>query len=202
VRSSIWLGWVAVMVVRVPLSRFRVRSLRRAMMRSPTANVRELVVVAEPGAGALVERVTGLVVAGDEDGLLDPVPLHGGGPVGDGLVEQAGRLAVDVQTPLAGKPAQVGAPTGGLVVELLEGVTLGGVALAHDGDQAVRAGAVADLAEPAAGLHRGQLPRVADRDRLGPGLLGEAEEAFGEAGGGHAGLVEQQHRPVGEGGLV
>ncbi len=56
------------------------------------------------------------------------------------------------------------------------------VALAHHLSQPHRAELAADRGEPAARLHRGELPRVADRDHLRPRLLGRLEQPRASAG--------------------
>src|SRR6202011_2090863 len=54
----------------------------------------------------------------------------------------------------------------------------------------------ADRAQPAAGLYRGELAGVADRDDLRPRPLRGLEQPRGRAGGRHPGLVEDDHAPL------
>src|SRR5204863_23278 len=71
--------------------------------------------------------------------------------------------------------------------------TLGRVALAHDLGQTERSELAADGAQPAAGLHGGELSGVTDRDDLRARLLGGLQHARAGPGGRHSRLVENEN---------
>ena len=157
--------------------------------------VAELAQRADVLARGGVERRARVVVAGDEHRLRGAVLAGGALPV---LQRRGDRAVVGVHgnALVLLSPLQVGA--GAAVVQMRQRAALVDVALAHDLRQAVHADALADLAHPAAGLHRGQLPGVADRDHLGAGELRGAQQPLGAARGRHAGLVEQHHGALGQ----
>ena len=91
-------------------------------------------------AGAAVQGAAGVVVARDQDALLEPVLLHAGGPLGDRLVE--GFRAVGEHIDAAGRDRPVEPALRRAVVESGECEPLRRVALTHhlrqpDGTQTV-----------------------------------------------------------------
>ena len=144
----------------------------------------------------MLSACAGVVVAGDHHRLVHPDLADRGGPLGDrGLARARGVVeGVDPSRPC--RPVQVA--VGDAVVECRERPAFAGVALTHHLGQPQRTELAADGAQPTAGLDRGELARVADRDHLRPRLLGRLEQPRGRAGRCHAGLVEHDHAPLGE----
>ncbi len=91
-------------------------------------------------------------------------------PLGERLFARAGGVAERLDPPVALGPLEVA--LGVAVVQCAERPALRGVALAHHLRELLRAERAADRAKPSAGLHGGELPRVADRDHLRTRVLG------------------------------
>ncbi len=86
------------------------------------------------------------------------------------LFARAGGVAERLDPPVALSPVEVALRVA--VVQCAERPALRGVTLAHHLCELLRAERTADRAEPPAGLHRGELPRVTDRDHLHARALG------------------------------
>jgi hypothetical protein len=94
------------------------------------------------------------------------------------------------------RPLQI---RGGLaVVQRRERAALRRVALAHHLRQTHRAQAAAHGGEPPAGLHRGQLAGVADRDHLRARPLRCLQQLRARASRGHPRLIKDHHAPLGQ----
>ncbi len=117
-----------------------------------------------------VERVACVVIAGDHHRLAGSDRGRGAGPLRDRLGARLSRLAEGLDASGAIGPFQVAVRAA--LVQCGERAALGRVALAHDLREVDDPDGAADGGEPAAGLYRGELSGVADRDDLRARLLG------------------------------
>jgi len=84
-------------------------------------------------------------------------------------------------------------PRRGAIVQRRQRKPLDRVALTHHLRQPDRAEPLTDRAQPADGLHRRELPQVADHDHLRPHLGGVREQPLAETRRRHPRLVEHDH---------
>ncbi len=143
-----------------------------------------------------VERVARIVLAGYHHRLPRSDRGRGVGPLLYRLGERLGRLAECLDAPGAIGPFQVA--VWAALVQRGERAALGRVALADDLRQADDTDCAADGGEPAAGLHRGELSRIANRDDLRGRLLGDLQQPRTVPCRGHARLVEDENASLGQ----
>ncbi len=138
-----------------------------------------------------VQPLACLVVPGDHHLLRQP--RRGGRvrPLGERLLARASGIAERSDPSSVSGPVEVALWVA--VVQRTERPALRRVALAHHLRQLLRAERTTDRAEPSAGLHGGELPRVADRDHLHTCPLRGLQQPRGWARRSHPGLVGDQH---------
>lgn len=138
-----------------------------------------------------VQGAAGFVVAADQHALLYALTPGTGGPLANGLLEHAATVRDDFDASDSCCPLDPSVRVA--VVECGEREPLDRIALAHHLCQPDRTDTLGDRAQPAAGLHRRELPRVADRDHLRPHVCGVREQLLAETRRRHPSFIEDQN---------
>ncbi len=144
----------------------------------------------EAFARGLVELLAGLVVAGDHHRAGGSVLALGMVPLIDQRADCGGLAVVDGDLVLLVGEVSIGVS----VVQGFKRPALGGIVLAdHLAQSGARLGA-SERGEPAPGLHRAELARVADSDHFDSVSLGASQKLRAQAGRCHPCLVDHQDR--------